>query len=185
MDLPVTRQIGNASVNPDTGRITATGGFTPSFGQGGYVLHSCVDFRGAKIRGTGVFQDKETSTANKSVKIDYNHYGRSAGAFVRFNAPPSNRILVRVGVSFMSVDQACRNAERELADFEFDKTVKLAEDAWRDKLSVIKVDAGGVHRDMEVIFWSGIYRSMLSPQDYTGENPLWQSDEPYYDSFYW
>lgn len=28
-------------------------------------------------------------------------------------------------------------------------------------------------------FFSGIYRTMVSPQDYTGENPLWQSDEPY------
>jgi hypothetical protein len=26
---------------------------------------------------------------------------------------------------------------------------------------------------------------MISPQDYTGENPLWNSTEPYYDSYYW
>jgi hypothetical protein len=26
---------------------------------------------------------------------------------------------------------------------------------------------------------------MINPQDYTGENPLWQSSEPYFDSFYW
>jgi putative alpha-1,2-mannosidase len=25
---------------------------------------------------------------------------------------------------------------------------------------------------------------MVNPQDYTGENPLWESDEPYFDSFY-
>lgn len=25
---------------------------------------------------------------------------------------------------------------------------------------------------------------MISPQDYTGESYLWESDEPYYDSFY-
>ena len=37
---------------------------------------------------------------------------------------------------------------------------------------------------LQTVFWSGAYRSMISPQDYTGENPLWKSDEPYYDSFY-
>lgn len=26
---------------------------------------------------------------------------------------------------------------------------------------------------------------MVNPQDYTGENPLWKSAEPYFDSFYW
>lgn len=26
---------------------------------------------------------------------------------------------------------------------------------------------------------------MVNPQNYTGENPLWTSTEPYFDSFYW
>lgn len=34
-------------------------------------------------------------------------------------------------------------------------------------------------------FYSGIYRTMINPQDYTGENPLWNSTQPYFDSFYW
>lgn len=34
-------------------------------------------------------------------------------------------------------------------------------------------------------FYTGIYRTMINPQDYTGENPLWSSKEPYFDSFYW
>ncbi|OAA66521.1 glycoside hydrolase family 92 protein [Niveomyces insectorum RCEF 264] len=33
-------------------------------------------------------------------------------------------------------------------------------------------------------FYSGIYRTMINPQNYTGENPLWASSEPYFDSFY-
>ncbi|KJR84316.1 alpha-1,2-mannosidase family protein [Sporothrix schenckii 1099-18] len=38
--------------------------------------------------------------------------------------------------------------------------------------------------DMLRNFYSGIYRTMINPQDYTGENPLWSSSEPYFDSFY-
>ncbi len=33
-------------------------------------------------------------------------------------------------------------------------------------------------------FYSGIYRTMINPQNYTGENPLWSSSEPYFDSLY-
>lgn len=38
-----------------------------------------------------------------------------AGAYTRFNAPTSNnQILARVGVSFIGVDQACSNAQKEV-----------------------------------------------------------------------
>ncbi|TEA20296.1 putative secreted glycosidase [Colletotrichum sidae] len=33
-------------------------------------------------------------------------------------------------------------------------------------------------------FWSGLYRNMISPQNYTGENPYWDSGVPYFDSYY-
>ncbi len=79
----------------------------------------------------------------------------------------------------MSVAQACHNAETEIPDSEFDKVRKAAEDVWRQKLSVIQVDATGVSDELQTVFWSGAYRAMISPQDYTGENPLWKSDEPY------
>jgi predicted alpha-1,2-mannosidase len=84
----------------------------------------------------------------------------------------------------MSSAQACQNAEREIPDFNFDKTLATAVASWKEKLSVVQVDNTGINRDLQTTFWSGIYRSMISPQDYTGENPLWKSDEPYYDSYY-
>ncbi len=107
-----------------------------------------------------------------------------AGAWTQFKAPANNQILVRVGVSFIGVEQACRNAETEIPDFGFDRVRMAAGDVWRRKLSVISVDKTGVSDMLQTVFWSGAYRAMISPQDYTGENPLWQSDEPYYDSYY-
>lgn len=186
IDLPGSRQRGSASVDADTGRITATGTFKPSFGIGTYDLHVCAEFSGADVRDVGVFQNDTPDPSAASIEVQSNDDPKvSAGAYTRLNAPENNVVLARVGVSFMSVDQACGNAEHELRDFNFGGTVSAAEDAWRRKLNVVEIDTTGVSRDMQVIFWSGIYRAMLSPQDYTGENPLWESDEPYYDSFYW
>ncbi|KAL9115982.1 MAG: hypothetical protein Q9227_000350 [Pyrenula ochraceoflavens] len=189
-DLPNSRINGSASVDPNTGRMTGTGTFEPSFGIGNYALYFCADFQGASIRDTGIFINNRAGSEPKNISVLYDGNNVSpnilpAGTWVRFQAPDSNnQMLARVGVSFISTGQACSNAEKEIPDFDFQGTQTAAENAWRDKLSVVSVDATGVDDSLQRTFWSGIYRSMISPQDYTGENPLWESDEPYYDSIW-
>lgn len=169
-----------------TGRVIGNGTFNPSFGLGTYDLHFCADFSGAEIRDTGVFMNNRAGNQPKRAKIVPN--GNTplvpAGAWTQFHPPSNNQILVRVGVSFMSASQACHNAETEIPDFGFDRVLTAAQNVWREKLSVIEVDATGVNEELQTVFWSGAYRAMISPQDYTGENPLWTSNEPYYDSYY-
>lgn len=185
-DLPESRINGSISVDGTTARITGNGTFRPSFGLGTYDLHFCADFSGAKIRETGVFMNNRAGSQPKSARIVPN--GNTplipTGAWAQFDAPANDQILVRVGVSFISASQACHNAETEIPDFNFGEVLKAAEDVWREKLSVIQVDNTGVSDELQTVFWSGVYRSMISPQDYTGENPLWESEEPYYDSYY-
>ncbi|KAK8089208.1 glycoside hydrolase family 92 protein [Apiospora hydei] len=187
-DLPDTRSHGSASVDPQTGRMTGTGTFDPSFGIGTYTLHYCADFNGhATIRDTGVFVNNRAGSEPKNITMqkDNNRTPLPAGTYTWFGeSAPGAQITARVGVSFMSTQQACENAEKEIPDFDFAATLNAAEKAWKDKLSVINVNPSGVANSYQTIFWSGVYRAMLSPQDYTGENPLWVSDEPYYDSYY-
>ncbi|KAI9842899.1 MAG: hypothetical protein M1837_006731 [Sclerophora amabilis] len=188
-DLPLSRKNGTASVDPLTGRLTGNGTFSPSFGVGTYDLHFCIDFSGADIRETGTWVNNRAGTARTSITVTADGINAPAplpaGVFTRFEAPRTNNsILARAGVSFISVDKACGNAEHEIPEFDFEATRKAAEKAWREKLSVVEVDAEGVGDDLQTLFWSGLYRTMISPQDYTGENPLWDSEEPYYDSFY-
>lgn len=188
-DLPNSRSSGAISVDPVTGRITGNGTFSPSFGIGTYDLHFCADFSGATVRDTGLFSNNRGG-AGRSLVVKADGVNNSpqilpAGAWTRFHAPNSNgQILARVGVSFKNVAQACANAEREIPDFDFHSTLRSAEAAWRDKFSVLEIEAGGASDELQTVFWSGVYRSMISPQDYTGENPLWDSAEPYYDSYY-
>ena len=186
-DLPNSRINGSAFSDLKTGRLSGSGTFSPSFGVGSYVLHFCADFQGASVRRTGVFDNNRPSTSINNIHpvddgIDGSPDILPAGSWVQFNAPANNEILARVGVSFMSVDQACSNAQNEIPDFDFDGVRQSAEDAWRKKLSVVSLNATGVSDSIQEVFWSGMYRSMLSPQDYTGENYLWNSTEPYYDS---
>lgn len=185
-DLDTSRHGGGATVNPKTGRITGEGEFRPSFGTGRYSAYFCTDFRGATIRQTGTFMGDKPNAERQALENDPEGEFRvptgAAGAWVQFEKPPKDQFLARVGMSFISREQACRNAETEIPKFDFEKTVRQAEDAWADKLSVIEVDETDIDPSLLVTFWSGLYRTMLSPQDYTGENQLWESKEPYFDS---
>ncbi|KAJ4857208.1 glycosyl hydrolase family 92 domain-containing protein [Trichoderma breve] len=186
-DLSDSRSKGSVSVDAHSGRITGSGTFNPSFGVGTYTLYFCTDFQGASIKNTGVFQNNRAGTNFKQLNTETATVTGPpvpGGAFVQFNKPSNNQIIARVGLSFISVNQACSNAQSEIPRFDFQGTQATAEDAWRQKLGVVKVDTTGVSTDILTTFYSGLYRSMISPQDYTGENPLWKSSEPYYDSFY-
>ncbi|EDU43987.1 Glycoside hydrolase family 92 protein [Pyrenophora tritici-repentis] len=189
-DLPNSRNDGNITVYPDTGRITGGGLFAPSFGIGSYQSYFCLDFNGAKVKDAGVWSNTRATAKATSLKISLSDArqakdNRPAGGWVQFEKPSQgNQIIARVGMSFVSEAQACSNAEAEIPLGKFDEVVAAAESVWRAKLDVITVQDGGIDEVFLKAFWSGVYRSMISPQDYTDENPFWKSDEPYYDSFY-
>jgi putative alpha-1,2-mannosidase len=178
-DLQNSRTDGLVEVNTSTGRLAGNASFYPSFGIGTYNLSFCIDFSGAELRKAGVFTAfGPQDLRQRRVKDDIPPKVPPDGAWAQFLPPTNNQLLVRVGVSFMNVTQACHNAESEIPSFDFENIRSAAEDAWREKLSVIKVNATGVSNAMQTLFRSGVYRSMISPQDYTGENPLWNSNEP-------
>ncbi|KAK7448687.1 hypothetical protein CaCOL14_012855 [Colletotrichum acutatum] len=172
-DLWASRQNASIKVDTPTGRMFGNGTFLPSFGAGSYELHYCVDFFGAKVFDTGVWVNNRAGNEPKELFITrgFNLFYLEGGGFVRFKELANDTITARVGVSFKSSDQACRNAEKEIPDplNNFDTLVKTAKDAWREKLSPISVKAAGATEDLQKSFWSGLYRNMISPQNYTAQ----------------
>ena len=187
-DLSDSRQ-DNATVSIDkNGRVTGSGVFSPSFGVGNYTLYFCTDFKGADIYDNGIFVDSRASADVKELKVSrsINGYPLPGGAFTRFKpSGATTTVLVRSATSFISADQACKHIESEIPDFDFDKTQKAATAAWAQKLSAVTVSTNdGVDDKFRTNLYSGIYRTMVNPQNYTGENPKWNDGEPYFDSFY-
>ncbi|EGX92636.1 glycosyl hydrolase, family 92 protein [Cordyceps militaris CM01] len=189
-DLWKSRQNASIRVDADTGRMTGNGTFLPSFGAGSYVMHFCVDFFGAPVHDTGVWVNSRAGTEPKTLYVTrgFNLFYVEAGGWVRF-APQdgaSRTVTARVGLSFKSSEQACHSAETEIGRplEDFDRLVGEAQDKWREKLSPIRIKSGGASEDLQKSFWSGAYRNMIAPQNYTGENPHWDTGRPYFDSFY-
>ncbi|KAI7221615.1 glycoside hydrolase family 92 protein [Hortaea werneckii] len=184
-DLSNSRQDnGSISVDPNTGRMMGNGRFLPSFGSGNYVAYFCADFSGPAIRDSGIFVDSRGSTDVKSLKISrsINGYPLPGGAFVRF--VDRSPVRVQVGLSFLSSEQACTNAETEIPAFDFNATRSAAANAWREKLSPISVSTTGANHSLITNFYSGIYRTMVNPQNYTGNVPLVSRETIWFDSFY-
>ncbi|OAL48694.1 hypothetical protein IQ07DRAFT_84231 [Pyrenochaeta sp. DS3sAY3a] len=191
-DLWKSRQNASLSIEADpgsdTGRLTGNGTFLPSFGAGSYQLYFCLDVAGGEIKDSGVWVNDRAGTEPKEihVKRGFNLFYLQAGGFIRFQKPVDGKVLARMGLSFISSQKACHNAESEIPGpkFDFESLLKTAEEAWRKQLTPISIETAGIDDSMQTSFWSAIYRTMISPQNYTGENPHWQSAEPYFDSFY-
>lgn len=180
-DLLMSGRQCTVDVDNSTGRFTGQGTFSPSFGRGSYKSYFCADFSGADIDSVGIFDSNSIKPGRTRTGLNYPH----DGVYASFKAiVPTERILARVGMSWLSVERACQNAEREIPDWNFTRLVHETEMAWRTKLAPLRVDSTGVDQSHLRNFWSGVYRAFLNPQDYSGENQLWESDEPYYDSWY-
>ena len=105
----------------------------------------------------------------------------STGAWLTFTTTAGQAIQLKIGISFVSIDQARANT-KEITGFDFEKTRTAAIDIWNKALSPIQITGGTLPQ--KKLFYTCVYHAMLMPVDRTGENPLWKSSEPYYDDFY-
>ncbi|KAI5118656.1 hypothetical protein M0805_002576 [Coniferiporia weirii] len=181
------------SIDPNSGRVIGGAEFAASFGPGRYSVFACFDFRGDGFEITppteyGSWLGNFPVRFTTNLQQVYFGFISELGALLTFPRNPSKTstttILARVGVSYISTDQACANAESEIPDFDFEGTLAASEAQWEDLLSRVKVDSKNVNDETIELLYSSLYRTHISPADYTGENPKWNSTEPYYDSLY-
>ncbi|TEB24719.1 hypothetical protein FA13DRAFT_1738929, partial [Coprinellus micaceus] len=175
-----------------TGRITGGAEFAASFGPGRYQAFVCATFKGegyelGKPTEHGIWLNNYPTTGTTSSAQVYMGFQPELGGIFTFKPNPTSEItsiLARVGVSFISSAQACNNAEEEIPDYDFGKVHKEARESWNELLGRVQVDPTGVEEETVELFYSSLYRTHIAPADYTGENPNWESREPYYDSLY-
>jgi predicted alpha-1,2-mannosidase len=84
------------------------------------------------------------------------------GAFVNFKTEEGEQILVKVGISFVSIDGAKMNLQEELPHWDFQKVVDQAKNEWNKKLDKIKIKGGT--EEQKTIFYTAMYHSLLFPR---------------------
>ncbi len=85
--------------------------------------------------------------------------GARIGFSADYTTESGARIEVRVGISYISVEQARANLRSEIGDGSFDRTKAAARDEWNRALGRIRV-SGGTDEE-HTIFYTALYRTML------------------------
>ena len=86
--------------------------------------------------------------------------GNKIGAFVNYDTNQDEQILVRVGISYTSIEGARKNLQAEIPHWDFDKVKNDAREIWNKEISRIKID--GATEDQKQIFYTALYRSLLA-----------------------
>lgn len=84
----------------------------------------------------------------------------SKDAAIMFRLTPMEAhdyILVRMGMSFISNDQACSNAQEEIPTFDFDAVSQSSHQQFENILNRIRVDTTDVSNDTLKLFYSSVY----------------------------
>jgi predicted alpha-1,2-mannosidase len=121
----------------------------------------------------------ENGTLHSGSKVSA---GKMSGAWLSFPTAQHQQVHLKIGISFVSIAQARKNVEQEVPAFDFDHVHQDALASWNAALGAIELQ--GASHEQRQMFYTALYHTMLMPVDRTGENPLWQSDEPSYDDFY-
>ncbi|MGD0775911.1 MAG: GH92 family glycosyl hydrolase [Candidatus Solibacter sp.] len=87
------------------------------------------------------------------------------GAYIRFATHTGDRVEVRVGTSFTSVEEARKNLESEIGSQSFEQVRDTARAAWEAALSRIEIQ--GASETQRQIFYTALYHALLMPSLYS------------------
>ena len=93
--------------------------------------------------------------------------GKRIGVILDFETEANEVILSKVGISTVSIDQARKNLEDEVPDWNFNSTAQRAKEAWEKVLNKVVVEGDEEYKE---IFYTHLYHSYQTPEDVTDVN---------------
>lgn len=91
--------------------------------------------------------------------------GEHLGFYTDFQTEENEEVILKSGISFVSVDGAKRNLENDISHWNFDKVVNESKDRWEEAISTVNVE-GGTEKDKE-IFYTALYHTMIDPRSFS------------------
>ena len=98
--------------------------------------------------------------------------GDSIGTYFTYKFDKAETIEVKIGISYVSIDNARENLRKETENKSFDSVYKETHTKWNNLLSRIKVE--GESEDDKIIFYTALYHTLIHPNilnDFNGEYP--------------
>lgn len=90
--------------------------------------------------------------------------GKDIRAHLDYQTSDGQQLVLRVGLSPTSVEEAVKNLRTELPDWDFDAVRAAAKKAWNDNLSRIEIECS--NPATRQTFYSALYHTMMAPTLY-------------------
>ena len=84
--------------------------------------------------------------------------GDQAGVYLTIAAQKNYPVKLKVGISYISVEQAAKHLDKELPDWDFELVTQKNRAVWNQALSKIKVEGGS--DDKKKVFYTALYRCL-------------------------
>lgn len=121
--------------------------------------------------------------------------GSNGGVYLKFDTQKEKTIQMKVGISYVSGDQAKLNLQEELSHWDFDRVVKESSEEWNNYLSRIEIEGGTPQQQRRFYtdLWhallgrriisdaNGKYCDMTGAEPRTGQIPLDQKGKPLFN----
>ena len=95
--------------------------------------------------------------------------GDDIGIDIEFDSDENESVVgLKLAISYVSIENARANLDAEAGTRKFDEILTLAQEAWEEKLSLIKID--GATEAQRTIFYTALYRSFQMPTVFNDVN---------------
>ncbi|KAF2755081.1 glycosyl hydrolase [Pseudovirgaria hyperparasitica] len=171
----------NIAVTTD-GRYTGEGSYNKGWNLSpDWTIYFCGKFsekpQSARVfKGSNITEARMADTSSVNTRV-----AEKIGGIFEFD---SSTVTSYVGVSWISTDRACEYMEQELSGPpKFEDVVQTAKDRWNNEV-FSKITTSSTNDNDLKLLYTALYGMHLIPSNRTGENPLWTSNEPYYDDIF-
>lgn len=107
------------------------------------------------------FESASFINAKKLVPAEAKVNGNNLQAMLTFDTKEGKPVVAKVGLSIVSLENARKNMESEVKDFDFDAVHQSAVSQWTEALSGITVEGGSPEDRTD--FYTAMYHSMIIP----------------------
>ena len=150
--------VGGVRVDPGAREIT---GFNPDR-HSAHLGPGLSRFRGYFVaRFSEPFAAFGTWDGNGAYAGERERNGTRVGAYATFE-PSVTRVRVKVGTSFLGLDEARRSLDRDIPAWDFEGVAEASRRTWEQALGVVTVEGG--RRDDLVRFYTALYRTLVFPR---------------------
>lgn len=122
--------------------------------------------------------DKDQGKYKLYTKYNKEIAGDDIGAWFTFDTQEGEQIEVAMGVSFVSMENARENLDKEQHGRHFAEIHQEARNRWNDDLGRIQVEGGT--KEQKTVFYTGLYHALIHPnilQDVNRQYPQMEGDQ--------